>query len=81
MAVLFITHDLGVVAELADRVVLMRHGQVVEQGPVAEIFANPTHPYTKGLLACRPRLGAKRERLPTVDDFMAQSQPSTPAAP
>jgi len=79
MAVLFITHDLGVVAELADRVVLMRHGQVVEQGPVAEIFANPAHPYTKGLLACRPRLGAKRERLPTVDDFMAQAQPSTPA--
>jgi peptide/nickel transport system ATP-binding protein len=71
MAVLFITHDLGVVAELADRVILMRHGQVVEQGPVAEIFANPKHPYTKGLLACRPRLGVKRDRLPTVDDFMA----------
>jgi peptide/nickel transport system ATP-binding protein len=71
MAVLFITHDLGVVAELADRVVLMRHGQVVEQGPVAEVYANPKHPYTKGLLACRPRLGVKRDRLPTVDDFMA----------
>jgi peptide/nickel transport system ATP-binding protein len=71
MAVLFITHDLGVVAELADRVILMRYGQVVEQGPVAEIFANPKHPYTKGLLACRPRLGVKRDRLPTVDDFMA----------
>jgi peptide/nickel transport system ATP-binding protein len=71
MAVLFITHDLGVVAELADRVVLMRHGQVVEQGPVAQIYANPTHPYTKGLLACRPRLGVRRDRLPTVDDFMA----------
>jgi peptide/nickel transport system ATP-binding protein len=71
MAVLFITHDLGVVADIADRVVLMRHGQVVEQGPVAAIFANPTHAYTKGLLACRPRLGVKRERLPTVDDFLA----------
>ena len=70
MAVLFITHDLGVVAELADRVVLMRHGQVVEQGPVAEVYADPKHPYTKGLLACRPRLGVKRDRLPTVDDFM-----------
>jgi len=70
MAVLFITHDLGVVAELADRVVLMRQGLVVEQGPVQEIYANPKHPYTKGLLACRPRIGLKRDRLPTVDDFM-----------
>ncbi len=72
MAVLFITHDLGVVAELADSVVLMRHGQVVEQGPVAEVFAAPKHPYTRGLLGCRPKLGAKRARLPTVDDLMAQ---------
>jgi ABC-type dipeptide/oligopeptide/nickel transport system ATPase component len=71
MAVLFITHDLGVVAELADRVVLMRQGVVVEQGPVQEIYANPKHPYTKGLLACRPRLGVKRDRLPTVEDFMS----------
>jgi ABC-type dipeptide/oligopeptide/nickel transport system ATPase component len=70
MAVLFITHDLGVVAEIADRVVLMRHGEKVEEGPVAQIFANPHHAYTKGLLACRPRLGVRRERLPTVDDFM-----------
>ena len=73
MAALFITHDLGVVAEFADRVVLMRHGEVVEEGFVREIFANPKHPYTKGLLACRPRIGARRERLPTVDDFMKSS--------
>lgn len=70
MAVLFITHDLGVVAELADRVVVMRHGAQVESGTVAEVFANPQHPYTKALLACRPTLGQRRERLPTVDDFM-----------
>jgi peptide/nickel transport system ATP-binding protein len=83
MAVLFITHDLGVVAEFADRVILMRHGQIVEQGPVASVYANPTHPYTRGLLACRPRLGLKRDRLPTVDDYMAQESasqsPSTPS--
>ncbi|MBA3707753.1 MAG: ABC transporter ATP-binding protein [Planctomycetes bacterium] len=75
MAVLFITHDLGVVAELADRVVLMRNGEKVEDGPVSEIFAAPKHPYTKGLLACRPRLGVRRDRLPTVDDFMKAENP------
>jgi peptide/nickel transport system ATP-binding protein len=57
-------------AHPADRVVLMRHGEKVEKGPVAEIFANPQHAYTKGLLACRPRLGVRRERLPMVDDFI-----------
>lgn len=71
MAVLFITHDLGIVRELADRVVVMRHGQAVESGPVAEVFASPRHPYTRALLACRPRLGAARGgRLPTVDDLL-----------
>jgi ABC-type dipeptide/oligopeptide/nickel transport system ATPase component len=73
MAVLFITHDLGVVAEFADRVVLMRHGEKVEEGRVAEVFANPKHPYTKGLLACRPRFGSHGKRLATVDDFLQGS--------
>jgi len=83
MAVLFITHDLGVVAELADRVLLMRQGEKVEEGTVAEIFAAPKHPYTKGLLACRPRLGVRRDRLPTVDDFMQEQGrlAGTPAVP
>ena len=72
MAVLFITHDLGVVAELADRVVVMRRGEKVEEGAVAEVFANPQHPYTRGLLACRPVLGERRDRLPTVEDFLRQ---------
>ncbi len=75
MAVLFITHDLGVVRELADRVVLMRAGEAVEAGPVAEIFANPQHPYTKGLLACRPRFGSRGTRLPTVEDFLKRAEP------
>lgn len=71
MAILFITHDLGVIAEIADEVLVMYRGEMVEHGPVLQIFENPRHPYTKGLLACRPRLDTKYRRLPTVDDFMA----------
>ncbi|OYW22466.1 MAG: ABC transporter ATP-binding protein, partial [Planctomycetales bacterium 12-60-4] len=70
MAVLFITHDLGVIAEIADDVAVMYRGKLVETGPVIDIFRSPQHPYTKGLLACRPRLDAVRRRLPTVSDFM-----------
>jgi peptide/nickel transport system ATP-binding protein len=73
MAILFITHDLGVIAEIADEVMVMYRGEMVEYGPVLEIFANPQHPYTKGLLACRPRLDSTYRRLPTVDDFMKVS--------
>ncbi|MBW9088631.1 dipeptide ABC transporter ATP-binding protein [Rhizobium wenxiniae] len=58
MAVLFITHDMGVVAEVADKVLVMRHGEKVEEGPVEEIFKAPQHPYTRALLAAVPRLGA-----------------------
>jgi peptide/nickel transport system ATP-binding protein len=70
MAIIFITHDLGVIAEIADDVLVMFQGKEVEYGPVLEIFSQPKHPYTKGLLACRPRLETKYRRLPTVDDFM-----------
>lgn len=70
MAILFITHDLGVIAEIADHVAVMFRGKIVETGPIEEIFTNPMHPYTKGLLACRPRLDTKYKRLPTVADFM-----------
>ncbi|SFI09916.1 ABC transporter ATP-binding protein [Planctomicrobium piriforme] len=70
MSILFITHDLGVIAEIADRVAVMFRGRLVEQGPVEQIFRRPQHPYTKGLLACRPRLETKFRRLPTVSDFM-----------
>jgi len=70
MGILFITHDLGVIAELADKVVVMYKGKIVEQGNVLEIFTNPQHPYTKGLLACRPPLEKRYSFLPTVGDFM-----------
>ena len=73
MGILFITHDLGVIAELADKVVVMYKGQIVEQGPVMDIFSNPQHPYTKGLLACRPPLDKRLHHLPTVSDFMELS--------
>ena len=70
MGIMFITHDLGVIAELADKVVVMYKGNIVEQGNVWDIFTNPKHPYTKGLLACRPPLDKRYTFLPTVSDFM-----------
>jgi len=70
MGIVFITHDLGVIAELADHIVVMYKGKIVEQGKVLDIFANPQHPYTKGLLACRPPLGKRLYWLPTISDFM-----------
>jgi len=74
MAMMFITHDLGVIAEIADDVIVMYKGRIVEQGPVLQIFEDPQHPYTKGLLACRPRLDRKLKILPTVRDFMEESE-------
>jgi peptide/nickel transport system ATP-binding protein len=70
MSVLFISHDLGVVGEIADRVVVMRDGVVREAGAVDRIFSAPQDAYTKALLACRPRLDVKPKRLPVIDDFM-----------
>ena len=66
MAVLLITHDLGVIAQHAQRVLVMYAGQIVEEAPVRELFAAPRHPYTRGLLAAAPRLGARRERLAVI---------------
>lgn len=70
MGVIFISHDLGVVAEVADKVIVMYKGSIVEEGLPAQLYKNPAHPYTKALLACRPALHEKGERLPVVSDFM-----------
>ena len=82
MGVIFITHDLGVVAGIADRALVMYKGKIVEEGTVEELFNRPRHPYTKGLLNCRPVLHKKGERLPVVSDFMdAPPAPPNPAIP
>jgi peptide/nickel transport system ATP-binding protein len=70
MAVLFITHDLAVVGEIADYVVVMRNGEIREQGPAKAVFENPQDAYTKALLLCRPRLDRRPVRLPVIEDFM-----------
>jgi len=72
MGIIFITHDLGVIAELADKVIVMFKGKIVEQGNVKDIFKKPKHPYTKGLLACRPPLDNRYKFLPTIKDFMIE---------
>ena len=69
-AIVFITHDMGVVSEVADRVAVMYKGNLVEIAPVYDLFSNPQHPYTQGLLNCRPRPDKQLRRLPTVSDFM-----------
>jgi peptide/nickel transport system ATP-binding protein len=70
MSVLFITHDLAVVGEIADYVVVMRNGEIREQGPAKSVFENPQDAYTKALLQCRPRLDRRPVRLPVIEDFM-----------
>ncbi len=70
MSLIFISHDLGVIGEICDEVLVMYRGRVVEQGPVREIFAAPKDPYTRGLIACRPSLERRLHRLPTLSDFL-----------
>jgi len=73
MGIIFITHDLGVVAQIADRAIVMYKGAIVDQGPVKKLFTNPGHSYTKALLACRPALHPKGQKLPVVSDFLDEN--------
>jgi len=81
MGILFITHDLNVVASFADVVTVLYKGEVVEENTTKAIFENPTHPYTKALLACRPGLYPKGYKLPVVQDFLSNSNYKVPTTP
>src|SRR3954452_19824173 len=76
MAMLFITHDLALVSEIADHVVVMRDGEVREEAPASQLFRDPRDAYTRALLACRPPLDRRPQRLPVIDDFMGVRAPS-----
>lgn len=71
MSMLFISHDLGVIRQICDNALVMYQGEVVESGRVDDLFDNPQHPYTRGLISCRPMLGSKPGRLPTLADFLS----------
>ncbi|MBX9259005.1 ABC transporter ATP-binding protein [Desmonostoc muscorum CCALA 125] len=77
MAMIFITHDLGLISEIADQVAVMYKGKVVESGASEQIFSNPQHPYTKGLIACRPTLDRRPQKLLTVSDYMSAQETPT----
>ena len=70
MGLIFISHDLAVISEIADELLVMYKGEIVEQGPAKQLFENPQHPYTKGLLACRPAPQRRLKKLPVVADFL-----------
>jgi peptide/nickel transport system ATP-binding protein len=78
MSLIFITHDLAVIANIADQIAVMRQGKIVEFGIAKEIFSSPKHPYTQGLLACRPRLDQEMDYLPTIADFMTPEKSDSP---
>ena len=71
MSLIFISHDLGVISEIADEVIVMYQGEIVETATVQNIFSNPQHPYTRGLIACRPSPDIKLRKLPVIADFLS----------
>ena len=81
MSVLFITHDLALVSEIADQVIVMRHGEVQERGNARQVFLQPQHPYTQALLHCRPPMDHRPQRLPVIDDVMQRPDQNFDAVP
>lgn len=81
MSIIFISHDLSLVSEIADRVVVMYRGDIVEQSTASEIFANPQHTYTKALISSRPSLDVRLKRLPTIQDFLNNTVNTTEVTP
>lgn len=81
ISIIFISHDLGVIGQIADEVLVMYRGQMVEHGPADEVLHHPQHPYTQGLLACRPPLDSHPRRLPTVEEYMEGKPTHTPPTP
>ena len=77
MSILFISHDLSLVSEIADRILVMYKGEIVEQGKASKIFLNPEHSYTQALLNSRPQLGVRLKRLPTIKDFITKTENKT----
>ena len=73
MSIILITHNFGIVKGFADRVIVLYRGEVVEEGAIKDVLNNPQHPYTKALIACIPKMGAKQRRLTTIDQMMAVS--------
>ena len=77
MSILFISHDLSLVSEIADRILVMYKGEIVEQGNASKIFLDPKHSYTQALLNSRPQLGVRLKRLPTIKDFISKTENKT----
>ena len=74
MAIIFISHDLGVIAEIADQTAVMYKGKIVESGDIKTLFKNPQHPYTQGLLACRPTISKRLKKLPTIEEYINKKE-------
>lgn len=77
MSMIFITHDLGLIAEIADEIIVMYKGEMIEQGEAHTLLTHPKQPYTKGLIACRPSMQRSLNRLPTMSDFMKKNEMQT----